>query len=368
MQVFRLMLFCAVLSGAAYILSGPIGRAITVAIEITARFLHGSNGVKDWDTLCREEDCGQLPKLHMTYEIDGKRYYFPAPSYTKKLRDGTMVPTGPLFGYVLPQNVPRSETWLRNNYAVQDRCCVGWTERGIDFDLYLETRPEDHRVIRGFARFTQDTGTMDMRRNASGFLPKYYGIDTTHPSGKLRELSIVLHSRENRSEQFLLTSRLRSLRQSIGFHRKGAKQSEPMIPLLSAADLPHAGFPSIGDAFWIIADVRRDKYRGPYLFNGLAVVSKSPMLHSRHVYGYCNERCRFYSLWFRDDPPNEEPLLRVDMHGDDIDVLLQRSCANEAYKPECDPTKVSLKNIRSRFELVEQVITELRKPPITRVD
>lgn len=178
---------------------------LTFAVRSTT-FWQGVDGVKDWDSLCEVEDCNQFPPLHMTYEVDGTHYYFPAST-----------------------NLPD----LTINYG-----------------------------------------------------PSFFGV---LPIGHKRDES---------------------------------------------------------------------RYR-----RSIAVVSKAPMLHGRHVYGHCNYTCRFYSLWFRDAPFNEEPLLMVEMQGDDIDVMLHPSCSANPRDPACSPEKLNFSNIRLRFDMVEQVVESLRTRP-----
>lgn len=338
------------------------GAVIFVVIDSALRsmtFLHGVDGIKDWDELCQIEDCSQFPKLHMTYEVDGIRYYFPA-STSSPHNSADYVPT---FFSVLPIGHKRSESRYRRPIKVGRTCCTGWGP--IDFDLYLETR-DNHTISRGFGRIYSHTDTMrfgrGLGRRLLAQLPEYYGIDTTHPSDELRDFEFYLHSHDRRSDDFLLNSRMRYNRQQNINHSPRTETFDPIAMVHSASDLQNAGLVSFNDAFWIVTDLRDKEHRGPYLFSGLAVVSKSPMLHGRHVYGHCSSTCRFYSLWFGDDPVNEEPLMMVEMSGDDIDVLLNRSCAVTLGDPACDPEKVSFSNIRMRFEVVEQVVMALRTP------
>ncbi|MCF2903611.1 hypothetical protein L0666_01295 [Octadecabacter sp. CECT 8868] len=346
-RTFFLVAICLALSGA--VMFAAVGAAIR-----SMTFWHGVDGIKDWDELCEIENCSEFPPLYMTYEVDGALYFFPASTHPPD-PSSNFVPT--FFG-VLPTGHRRDESRYRRSIQVGRTCCTGWGP--LDFDLYLETR-DDHTISRGFGRINSGTDTIRFGRGVLAKLPEYYGIDTTHPSGALRDFRFYLHSRDRRSDDFLLNSRLRLHRQQEINVSQRTGTLDSIVMVNSASDLPNAGLLSFNDAFWIVAD-RREVDTGPYL-RGLAVVSKSPLLHGRHVYGSCSyASCRFYSLWFSGDVENEEPLMMVEMIGDDIDVLSNRSCAGTLGDPACDPDRVSLSNIRLRFEVVEQVIAALRTP------
>ncbi|WP_155947255.1 hypothetical protein [Pseudorhodobacter ferrugineus] len=229
----------------------------------------------------------------MTYEVDGSNYYFPA--------------YGSFFG-VLPIGIKAKESWFSKNYSTGSGCCTVWWN--LSFDLYLETGP-DNRIERGFGLVNEYTDLARFGYGARDELPNLFGISTGHPSGPLRYLDFYISSRNSQLDKFRLENLLPAA-QITG----NSKRTWVSTDMLSSMD-----FESFNDAFWVIEDNRYLESPGGWTFNGLVVVSKFPILNDRHVYGRCDISCSFSSLKFPDEVDNEEPLLTVEMHGADIDVL-----------------------------------------------
>ncbi|MFQ6547343.1 hypothetical protein AADZ90_005255 [Aestuariibius sp. 2305UL40-4] len=294
----------------------------------------------------------------MTYEVDGRRYYFPA-STDKQIR-------GNLFG-VLPIGAKSSpgiirptfkhEHWAREVY-------VNW--RVLDFDMYLETRDDD-TIRRGFGRLNEDTEIMRFGRGVLSKLPEYFGIEIDHPSGPLVDFRFYILSKDSTLDDFRLHHHLAEHRD---YHAlRNGTELEGYLPnrtwnIRTRDDLSDAGFTSFNDAFWLVSQ----DLHGNYLTSHTAVVSKAPMLHGRYVYGICRSTCWFYSLKFMDDPPNEEPLVVVNLVGDDMAAFYGDRCRESRSVEECDPSVVSFQNIELRFSVVEKVLEALRKQPVVDSD
>lgn len=309
-------------------------------------FFVGTTAVKSWDDLCRIEDCDQLPELHVTYEVDGKRYYFPSGNYYSFIPIG--VESRP--GLLRPT--------FRQPHPSRD---VYFNWRVLDFDLYLETQ-EDDTLRRGFGRVNEETKIMRFGNGLLASLPEYFGIDTTHLSGKLHELDFFISSKNSMLSEFNLNSHINGHR--VYHSQTGTPDAE--VPHLSNSfekrdDLMAAGFESFNDAFWLVSQEFGSHFRS----NHVAVVSKAPLLHGRHVYGVCRSQCWFYPITFLDDPPNDEPLVAVRMSGADMEVL-KRGCPEARSGADCEAERVNQESIRMRFDVVERVVNALRIHPANK--
>ena len=319
----------------------PLGLFVYALFKAFVFFFDGTTAVQSWNALCRIEACEEFPDYHMTYEVDGTHYYYPAGNYYSYLplgvvsREGILRPT-------FRRNHPSREVY------------VNW--RVLDFDLYLETEEND-TFRRGFARVREDTEIMRFGHGLNARLPKYFDIDTTHPSGELTEFNFFISSKNSALKHFRLSNHIHDHR--LYHSRTGTPATEvPQLlkSFVNRDDLRRAEFESFNDAFWLVSS----EFDGNYITNHVAVVSKEPLLHDRHVYGVCRSQCWFYPIRFSDDPPNDAPLVAVQMWGVDMAVLRRGPCETAL---ECDLTPVNTENMRLRFGVVEQVVEALKARP-----
>lgn len=312
-------------------------------------FFDGTTAVKSWRELCRIEDCETLPELHMTYEVDGRRYYFPSGNHYSFLPLGVISRPGLL-----------RPTFRRPNSTRQ--VYVNW--RVLDFDLYLQTQ-QDNTLRRGFARVNEDTEIMRFGALSLSRLPAYYGIDTTHPSGALQEFEFYISSKNSNLSEFSLSSQIHILRQQhLQIGTPASEISHLLKSFVASADLEEADFESFNDAFWVVSE----EYNSNYAINHAAFVSKVPLLHGRHVFTVCRSQCWFYPVVLADDASNDAPLVAVHMAGADTAVFQRGLCDDANGEGRCDPEKVNFENISLRFDVVERLVAALRVPPAKTSD
>ncbi len=312
-------------------------------------FLDGSTAVKSWDELCQIEDCEELPMLHMTYEVDDKRYYFPSGNYYSFLPLGVVSKKG-TFRPTFRQDHPTREVY--KNWRV------------LDFDLYIETQ-EDDTLRRGFGRVNEDTEIMRFGNGLLASLPKYFGIDISHPSGELDEFEFYISSKNSNLSEFSFSSQIQVLRQQhLLIGTTASEVPQLMNSFVYRDDLRKADFESFNDSFWVVSE----EYNSNYAINHAAYISKAPLLHGRHVFAICRSQCWFYPVVFADDPPDDEPLVAVQMAGADIAVFQRGFCKDADSEGRCDPEKVNFESISLRFDVVERLVTSLQVHPSEKSD